>query len=74
VTNTRDCPARIEGLHTLGGGHVFSDGVSFPIERDEPLYTPEQAEGWSIPTLVITAVFAIACLAAVFYGVQYLIT
>jgi hypothetical protein len=39
--------------------------------RDEPLATPEEAEGWVRPALVSFAVFAAACfVAAAFYGVQ----
>ena len=39
-----------------------------PQERDEPLYTPEESEGWLVLFLwALVAVLAIACVAGPLY-------
>jgi hypothetical protein len=55
---------RIEGLHTTEGGHIVSGPLSFPLENN-PLPTPEQVEGWVLPTVYMVLFFAVAIFCAI---------
>lgn len=51
-------------LQQQDGGHSFAGGVVFPIERDEPdepITTPEQAEGWARAGLWFLAAVTLFC-------------
>jgi hypothetical protein len=60
--------ARIAGLHTEPGGHSVHGGISFPFEAeadDEPIASPDDAQGWAIWGQVFLAAVTVACVGGV---------